>query len=97
MVADPRRRPRRPSDGNLKPVTVTVTQPSGQKVEGRLVRIDDFIVTLIDADDNTRTIRRAGRFAQSGAARSDQAHRDLLRQYADKDIHNVTAYLVTVK
>jgi len=26
-----------------------------------------------------------------------QPHKDLLKTYADKDIHNVTAYLVTVK
>jgi cytochrome c oxidase cbb3-type subunit 3 len=26
-----------------------------------------------------------------------QAHRDLLPQYTDKDIHDVTAYLVTLK
>ena len=26
-----------------------------------------------------------------------QVHRDLLPQYTDKEIHNVTAYLVTLK
>ena len=31
-------------------VTVTVTMPSGEKVEGRLVRIDDFLVTVGLAD-----------------------------------------------
>ena len=33
-------------------MTVTVTQPSGEKAEGRLVRIDHFIVTLA-AEDGT--------------------------------------------
>ncbi|MDE3195998.1 MAG: c-type cytochrome, partial [Acidobacteriota bacterium] len=35
---------------NLKPVTVTVTPVKGKAVEGRLVRIDDFIVILDDAE-----------------------------------------------
>ena len=41
------RRWRRAAPVNVPPTTVTVTLASGQKVEGRLVRIDDFIV---DAD-----------------------------------------------
>ncbi len=45
---------------NVPPTTVTVTLPSGEKVEGRLVRIDDFIVTLTDAENGQRTFRRDG-------------------------------------
>jgi cytochrome c oxidase cbb3-type subunit 3 len=46
--------------GNATPTTVTVTQANGEKVEGRLGRIDDFIVTLTEADGQTRTFRREG-------------------------------------
>ena len=42
---------------NVPPATVTVTPASGPKVEGRLVRIDDFIVTLTLADGMPRTFR----------------------------------------
>jgi len=86
-----------PATGSLKPVTVTVTPSSGPKVEGRLVRIDDFIVTLTDADNNTRTIRRVGDSPKVELHDPIKPHRDLLRTYVDKDIHNLTAYLVTVK
>src|SRR5687768_5635936 len=41
-------------------VTVTITQPSGAKVEGRLVRIDDFVVVVATADGLQRTFRRNG-------------------------------------
>ena len=41
-------------------VTVTVTPPSGEKSEGQLRRIDDFIVTLLLADGTERTFRRDG-------------------------------------
>ena len=43
-----------------QPVTVTVTMPTGQTMEGRLERIDDFLVTLVDADGLSHTIRRDG-------------------------------------
>jgi len=79
------------------PVTVTVTPASGQKVEGRLVRIDDFIVTLTDAGGITRSFRRDGDTPKTEIHDPLQPHRELLKKYSDKDIHNLTSYLVTVK
>jgi mono/diheme cytochrome c family protein len=81
----------------LKPITVTVTLPSGEKVEGRLVRIDDFIVTLAEADGTQRSFQRNGDSPKVEVHDPTQAHRDLLATYTDKDIHNLTAYLVTLK
>jgi cytochrome c oxidase cbb3-type subunit 3 len=81
----------------LKPVTVTVAWPSGEKVEGRLRRIDDFIVSLYVADGSERTIRRNGATPTVDLHDPLQPHRDLLPTYSDKEIHDLTAYLVTVK
>ena len=39
---------------------VTVTSAPGQKVEGTLVRIDDFYVVVELADGTQRTFRRDG-------------------------------------
>lgn len=78
-------------------VTVTVTQPSGEKIEGRLVRIDDFLVTLADADGSLLTIRRDGDNPRVEVKDPMQTHRDLLALYTDKNMHDVTAYLVTLK
>jgi cytochrome c oxidase cbb3-type subunit III len=81
-----------------KPVTVAVTTANGQRVEGRLERIDDFIVVLTEADGTRRSFRRTG-----GASLDIQindplaGHKKLLVKYTDKDIHDVTAYLVTLK
>jgi len=77
--------------------TVTVTQPSGQKMDGRLVRIDDFIVTLADDDEVQHTFRRNGNNPRVDVHDPLQAHKQLLRRYTDKDIHNVTAYLETLR
>lgn len=77
-------------------VTVTVTLP-GETLSGRLVRIDDFLVTVGLADGATRTILRRGDVPKVEIHDPLQAHHDLLRVYTDKDMHDVTAYLVTLK
>jgi cytochrome c oxidase cbb3-type subunit 3 len=78
-------------------MTVTVTQPSGQKVEGRLDRLDDFIVVLTPADGVQRSFRRAGDVPKVEIHDPLAGHKQLLPVYTDKDIHDVTAYLVTLK
>jgi cytochrome c oxidase cbb3-type subunit III len=81
----------------VAPVTVTVTMPSGQKLEGRMERIDDFLVTLVDSEGLSHTIRRDGDTPKVEIHDPLEPHRQLLRTYTDKDIHNLTAYLVTLK
>ena len=78
-------------------VTAAITLPSGEKVEGRLVRIDDFLVTVALADGTIRTFRRTGEIPQVEVHDPMKPHRDLLAVYTDKDMHDVTAYLVTLK
>jgi len=85
------------TSANVPPTTVTVTLSSGQKVEGRLIRVDDFIVTLADAEGTPRTFRRDGDNPRVEINDPLQPHKALLGVYSDKDIHNLTAYLVTVK
>ena len=81
----------------VPPTTVTVTPASGPKVEGRLLRIDDFTVTLTDSENLQRTFRRDGDVPRVDIHDPLKPHRDLLPTYSDKDIHNLTAYLVTLK
>jgi len=86
-----------PGAPNKRQVTVTVTLPSGQKAEGRLDRIDDFIVVLTQADGTQRSFRRTGDVPKVEVRDPMTGHRSLLSVYTDKDIHDVTAYLVTLK
>jgi len=83
--------------GKVPPTTVTVTLASGKKVEGRLVRVDDFLVTLADAEGAQQSFRRDGERPKVEIHDPLQPHKALLGVYSDKDIHNLTAYLVTVK
>jgi cytochrome c oxidase cbb3-type subunit 3 len=77
--------------------TVAVTLPSGESVQGQLVRIDDFLVTLKLSDGAFRTFTRKGESPKIVIKDPLKAHKDLLPQYTDKDIHDLTAYLVTLK
>jgi cytochrome c oxidase cbb3-type subunit 3 len=81
----------------VPPTTVVVTLPSGERVEGTLDRIDDFTVSLTTADGTRRSFRTTGNTPKVEIRDPLQAHRDLWRTYSDTDIHNVTAYLVTLK
>jgi mono/diheme cytochrome c family protein len=84
--------------GGGGPVTmVVVTTPSGQKTEGRLVRIDDFIVVLADSDNLQHTFRRDGDTPKVEIKDPLKPHRDMLPTYNDKEVHNITAYLETLK
>jgi cytochrome c oxidase cbb3-type subunit 3 len=83
--------------GGRPQTTVTVTTAQGQRVQGRLDRIDDFIVVLTPADGVQRSFRRVGDVPRVEVNDPLEGHRKLLTAYTDKDIHDVTAYLVTVK
>jgi cytochrome c oxidase cbb3-type subunit 3 len=76
---------------------VTVSPASGPKVEGTLGRIDDFLVVVTLADGTSRSFRRDGDVPKVEVHDPRDAHRKLLPTYTDSDIHDVTAYLVTLK
>lgn len=78
------------------PVEVSVTTPLGT-VKGTLERIDDFTVSLTDANGDHRTFTRRGDIPKVVLTDPVQAHYDMLPRYTDTDIHNLTAYLVTLK
>jgi len=80
-----------------KPVTVTVTPASGPPLEGRLVRLDDFAVSLILEDGTRRTLLRTATGPKVEVRDPSEAHRKLVPTLADKDMHNVTAFLWTLK
>ena len=82
---------------DARTVTVAVTLPAGESVQGRLVRIDDFLVTVGLADGTLRTFRRDGAAPKVEIRDPMKAHKDLLSTCSDKAMHDVTAYLVTLK
>jgi len=80
------------------PSRVTVTLPSGEKVSGVLDRVDDFGVALRTDDGAFRSFRTPPSSKTVVDIQDPlKPHKDLLQTYTDADIHNVTAYLVTLK
>jgi mono/diheme cytochrome c family protein len=81
----------------VPPTTVKVTLPSGVVVVGKLDRVDDFDVSLTEENGAHRTFPRNGNVPKVEISDPLQAHLNMLSKYSDADIHNLTAYLVTVK
>ncbi len=79
------------------PVAVTVTLASGARVAGTLVRLDDFIVALTTADGLRRSFSRRGGVPRVDIDDPLARHTELLGLYTDENIHDVTAYLVTLQ
>ncbi len=80
-----------------RPATAVITLASGARVEGRLARIDDFIVSIVQDDGTRRTFVRNGSEPKVEVRDPSAAHRALVPTLADTDMHNVTAYLWTIK
>jgi cytochrome c oxidase cbb3-type subunit 3 len=104
-IVMPRGRPAGAATGPPQPpyleptaIKVTVTTDAGESATGTIVRLTDFDVVLYD--------RTAGRI-RSWLRRGDtpkvvvidplQAHVDMLMKWTDADMHNVTAYLASLK
>jgi len=81
----------------IPPTMATVTLPSGEKVNGQLKSIDDFEITISLADGSRRSFVREGDVPKVEIHDPLAGHKQLLRVYSDNDIHNLTAYLVTLK
>jgi cytochrome c oxidase cbb3-type subunit 3 len=79
------------------PSIVRVEMPSGASIKGRLIELDDFFVVLLDDDGHRRTIRRDGDAPRIQVDNPLQAHLDLVRNWEDRDLHDLTAYLATLR
>jgi cytochrome c oxidase cbb3-type subunit III len=78
--------------------TAAITTANGERVEGQLIKYDDFIVTVQLADGTSRSFRREDENRPKVEIKDPlQGHKELLMVYKDKDMRDVTAYLMTLK
>jgi cytochrome c oxidase cbb3-type subunit 3 len=77
------------------PTRVTVHLPSGQEVPGTLDHIDEFTVSLHDSSGWYHSFSREKVKVDVHDPRA--AHAALLPKYTDDDMHNLLAYLETLK
>ena len=77
--------------------SVTVTLPSGESFTGTPMNFDDFNVSFRDQNGDYHSFNRTADGVKVETHNRLQAHMDLVGQYTDNDIHNLTAYLVTMR
>jgi cytochrome c oxidase cbb3-type subunit 3 len=85
------------ASGNPRFITATVTLPGNEKAEGRVLRYDDFIITLAQDDGTVRSFQRDGDRPKVEIRDPFEPHRALLALIKNKEMRDLTAYLVTVK
>jgi len=86
----------RPRDAQPVRSEVTVKLASGQSVTGTLEYLDDFDVALRDTSGDYHSFSRDAR-VKVEVHDPLAAHAELLKKYSDADMHNLLAYLETLK
>jgi mono/diheme cytochrome c family protein len=82
--------------GAAKSITWTVTLPDGKSYTGTAVHIDDFDIQIRDENGDYHAWKRtpAMKLVEHDPF---AAHHEMLRHYTEKEIHDVVAYLETLK
>jgi len=78
-----------------KHATAVVTLPSGEQVQGEVKHADDFVIAVRDASGWYRSFQRDRVKVQLQDPLA--AHRELLERLTQADVHNLFAYLETLK
>lgn len=86
-----------PAPPNPTAITATVTLPDGKTVKGLPVRVTDFDVTLRLDDGSTQTWTRNNGIPKVDLNDPLAAHVEIMKKLKDSDMHNLTAYLATLK
>jgi cytochrome c oxidase cbb3-type subunit 3 len=75
--------------------TAIVTLASGEQIKGPLEHVDDFMVSLRDASGWYRSFSREHVKVELQDALA--AHREMLGKLTQADVHNLFAYLESLK
>jgi cytochrome c oxidase cbb3-type subunit 3 len=87
--------PARPADHSLA-ITATVKTAAGAVISGRVTQVSDFRITLVDSSNQTHVVERgAGVDVQMKDPLAP--HQAMIMTLQNDDMHNVTAYLETLR
>jgi cytochrome c oxidase cbb3-type subunit III len=91
--------PGMPDEGRKPaPTKVTVTVANGESISGTLEHMDDFNVAMRDSQGVYHSwLRSRNPGLQVQVADPLEGHVALLQQYSNSDMHNILAYLETLK
>jgi cytochrome c oxidase cbb3-type subunit III len=85
-----------PAPSQPSATRVTVTLKDGTEINGTLKHLDDFYVSLYDAAGNYRSVA-LGKDVAVQVEDKLIFHRQMLDKYTNQQMHDLTAYLVTLK
>ena len=80
---------------NQPEVTATVETPNGNPITGRVIQVSDFRITLLNSSGTHVIDRGPGVIVHMSDPLA--AHQDLIMTMTNDDMHNVTAYLDSLK
>lgn len=86
-----------PPDINKGTLTITVTLPTGESFTGVPISITDFNIAFKDVNGVYHSYDRKDGFPKIVVHNPLQAHADFLKTLNDTDMHDITAYLVSLK
>ena len=86
-----------PGAPNPTAITATVTLPDGKTVNGLPVLVTDFDVTLRLDDGSTQTWSRNNGIPKVDLHDPLAGHIEIMKKLKDSDMHNLTAWLATLK
>lgn len=81
----------------LPGTTVKVTFSDGKTSEGPLIEANEFLVAFISPDGIRQSYARENGVPKIQVHEPNEAHKKIATTLSDKDMHNVTAYLATLK
>jgi cytochrome c oxidase cbb3-type subunit III len=81
--------------GGKANTTATITDKSGAKIQGTVAHDDEFTIAIIAPEGWYRSFDRAKVKVDINDPLT--GHRELLYKYTDKDVHDVFAYLESLK
>jgi cytochrome c oxidase cbb3-type subunit 3 len=84
------------SEDNSLAITATVKTPGGASISGRVTQVSDFRITLVDAAGQTRVIER-DHGMEVEIKDPLAAHQEMIMTLTNEAMHDVTAYLETLK
>jgi len=87
--------PARPADNSLAIIGTVKTQ-QGSTISGHVIQVSDFRITLISVDGQTHAVDR-GPGVDLHMKDPLQTHQALVNSLRNDDMHNVTAYLETLR
>ena len=78
-------------------VRVTISEPDGRTQSGLLLFLSDYYVTFVDSEGRRHTLPRSGDVPKVQVQDPLEAHLKLQDRLTDRQMHDLTAYLSSLK